>query len=117
VKRSTFLALAAVLSFTLFLRALPFFQHVFWGMDEGEYLVMTGNIARTGLISSDYHGWTVAYPYFQGFFVLSAAFSSLSSLSVLSSLGTVIIFSILAPLSLFLMVSKIMGTHLTVPLS
>lgn len=109
MKRSTFFALIGILSFTLLLRALPLFQHVFWGMDEGEYLVMTGNIVQTGSISTDYSGWTVAYPYFQGFFILSATFSSLSSLSVLSSLGLVAIISILAPISAFLMASRIMG--------
>ncbi len=109
MKRGTLFALIAIIFLTIFLRALPFFQHVFWGMDEGEYLRMTENILRTGTISSEYNGWTVAYPYFQGYFVLSAAFSSLSSLSALASLGAVIIFSILAPISVFLMVSKIMG--------
>ncbi len=109
MKRGTLFALIAIISLTVFLRALPFFQHIFWGMDEGEYLRMTENILRTGTISSEYNGWTVAYPYFQGYFVLSSAFSSLSSLYALASLGTVIIFSILAPISIFLMVSKIMG--------
>ncbi len=110
MKRYTYAGLIVLILISLGINSLPMLQHQFWGMDEGEYIVMTGNIVRTGTISPEYHGWTVAYPYFQGYFALSSSFSILSGISPFQAVWAPVFFSFIAVIAVFLMGKKVNGT-------
>jgi hypothetical protein len=65
--------LAAVAFVGLIARAFPALRWAVWGSDSGEYDYLTRQLADTGRILFTYHGWGLAYPYFPGMFVVSAA--------------------------------------------
>ncbi len=109
MKRYTYAGIIVLILISLGINSLPMIQHQFWGMDEGEYIVMTGNIVRTGTISSEYHGWTVAYPYFQGYFAVSSSFSILSGISPFQAVWAPVLFSFIAVIAVFLMGAKVNG--------
>ncbi len=111
MKRTSTAALIATILAYLTLIYVPFQRHVFWGIDEGEYIAMTKNIVSRGLILSDYSGWTQGYPYFQGYFAFTAAFSSVSGISVHYSMWALVFSSFISIIFIFLIAERFLGTR------
>ena len=109
MKRPGISALTATILLYLALMYVPFQRYAFWGMDEGEYIAITKNIVARGLILPDYNGWTQGYPYFQGYFASTAAFSSISGISVHYSMWALVFSSFISIIFIFLIAKRFMG--------
>lgn len=104
MKRSEVALLGFVFLFSLCIHLFPLTQYLIWGSDTGEYYFLTKRLVEQGHIITEYEGWGFGYPYFQGMFILSGAFTLATGCSlfdtvriltpVIASLGAVFVFLI-----------------------
>lgn len=73
MKKSLWYGLSAVILVSLFLRSIPLFRHVLWGMDYGEYVYYTSQWISSGASHLCIDGWANAYPFFPGMFILGGS--------------------------------------------
>ncbi len=110
MKKSGWLALTAIISFSLLIRTIPLYEFTLWGMDCGEYLYYTHQWVRTGGAYLSIDGWGNAYPFFPGMFILGGGFHLLSGTDIITSTMFVpVIISAFSPLFIFVIVHKVMA--------
>lgn len=92
----------------LAVRLWPTLRFGVWGSDSGEYVYLSRRLATTGHISFGYDGWGIAYPYFPGMFVVSAAVTAVVGVDIFhATLWTTPILSALLPVLVGLLAYRI----------
>src|SRR6266545_4467038 len=82
MRKSTGIALSAVVLGAIAVRLAPLWSFLYWGSDTAEYFSILRNLVRTGHVSTTYYGWGVTYPYFPGVFFPQAGLVELGGLDV-----------------------------------
>jgi len=70
----------------IILRLQPLLKYEIWGSDSGEYFILTRFLVDRGFLSTEYHGWGLAYQYFPGAEVLIGATHVVTGLGLLGLL-------------------------------
>src|SRR6266508_3063510 len=82
MRKSTGIALGAIVLGAIAVRLAPLWSFLYWGSDTAEYFSILRNLVRTGHVSTTYYGWGVTYPYFPGVFFPQAGLVELGGLDV-----------------------------------
>src|SRR6266498_878031 len=82
MRKSTAIALGAIVLGAIAVRLAPLWSFLYWGSDTAEYFSTLRNLVRTGHVSTTYYGWGVTYPYFPGVFFPQAGLVELGGLDV-----------------------------------
>ncbi len=92
-------------------RLFPLVAWARFGSDTGEYFYLTERLLDTGILSFDYAGWGLAYPYFPGLFTVSGMVAATTGMNLLDALSTTIPFvaGILIPLGTYVAARTITG--------
>ncbi len=80
-------ALASIVVLSLALRLRPAFGCALWGEDSGEYVYLVKRVVETGVVSFDYTGWGITYPYFPGLYILDSALVELCGFPIITTVG------------------------------
>jgi hypothetical protein len=109
VRKSTALALAAIVLAAVAIRLSPLLSALYWGSDFGEYFGILRYLSLNGVMPTHYVGWGSTYPWFPGMFFAQDA------LVVLGGLDLPIVLNLLVPvlgglavLPIFLLSGKIL---------
>ncbi|MEA3201651.1 MAG: hypothetical protein QOE90_3079 [Thermoplasmata archaeon] len=98
----------AAMAVALAVRLWPTIRFGVWGSDSGEYVYLSRRLLATGHVSFPYQGWGVAYPYFPGMFVVSAAVSAVVGVDVThATLWTTPVLSALLPVLVGLLAYRV----------
>lgn len=109
MRRSTSLALAAIVLSAAAIRLSPLLSALYWGSDFGEYFGILRTLVSTGRMPTQYLGWGTTYPYFPGMFFAQADIVHLGAVDMPTVLNLVVpILGALAVLPIFLV-----GTEVT----
>ncbi|MBS3790308.1 MAG: hypothetical protein KGY66_05265 [Candidatus Thermoplasmatota archaeon] len=109
MKKSGWLALSGIISFSLLISTIPLYEFTLWGMDCGEYIYYTYKWVETGGAYLSIDGWANAYPFFPGMFILGGGFHLLSGIDLIRSMMFIpVVISALSPLFVFLIVYRVM---------
>ncbi|HYT00659.1 MAG TPA: hypothetical protein VEO20_08340 [Thermoplasmata archaeon] len=82
MRKSTAVALAAIVLGAIAVRLSPLWSFLYWGSDTAEYFSILRGLVRTGHVSTIYPGWGVTYPFFPGVFFPQAGLAELGGLDV-----------------------------------
>lgn len=104
MRRSTALALAAIVVAAIAIRLSPLLTSLYWGADFGEYYGILRFVSQTGALPGRYLGWGTTYPWFPGMFLVQDAFLGLGGLDLPTVLNLLVpILGGLAVLPIFLL--------------
>lgn len=104
MRRSTALALAAIVVAAIAIRLSPLLTSLYWGADFGEYYGILRFVSQNGVLPTHYLGWGTTYPWFPGMFFVQDAFLGLGGLDLVTVLNLVVpILGGLAVLPIFLL--------------
>src|SRR5881628_786607 len=110
MRKSTAVALAAVVLVSIVVRLSPLWSFLYWGSDTGEYFSILRALVRGNHLSTTYYGWGVTYPYFPGMFFAQAGFVDLAGLDVPTTINLLVpILGALAVLPMFLVAHRMTG--------
>src|SRR5207249_234618 len=90
MRKSTAVALAAVVLVSIVVRLSPLWSFLYWGSDTGEYFSILRALVRGDHLSTTYYGWGVTYPYFPGMFFAQAGFVALGGLDVPTTINLLV---------------------------
>ncbi len=109
MRRSTALALAAIVFAAIAIRLSPLLTSLYWGADFGEYFGILRFVSVRGMLPTHYAGWGTTYPSFPGMFLAQDAVLGLAGLGlpVVESL-VVPILGALAVLPVFLISQELL---------
>lgn len=108
MRRSTGLALAAIVLSAAAVRLLPLLSSLYWGSDVGEYYAVLRGTVEGGALPSRYLGWGITYPFFPGMFFVQTAAVDLGGLSVPVVLNLLVpVLGALVSLPIFLLAAGI----------
>src|SRR2546429_6133523 len=110
MRKSTAVALAAVVLVSITVRLSPLWSFLYWGSDTGEYFSILRALVRGDHLSTTYYGWGVTYPYFPGMFFAQAGFVDLGGLDVPTTINLLVpVLGALAVLPMFLLGRQMTG--------
>lgn len=110
MRKSTAVALTAVVLGAIAVRLSPLWSFLYWGSDTGEYFSVLQSLVRSGYASTTYYGWGITYPYFPGMFFAQAGLVELGGLDVPTVLNLLVpILGALAIVPMFLLAARITG--------
>src|SRR6266540_3595498 len=108
MRKSTGIALSAVVLGAIAVRLAPLWSFLYWGSDTAEYFSILRNLVRTGHVSTTYYGWGVTYPYFPGVFFPQAGLVELGGLDVPTVLNLLVpVIGAFAVVPMFLLAVRI----------
>ncbi len=108
MRRSTALALAAIVVAAIAIRLSPLLTSLYWGADFGEYYAILRFLSRNGIMPVHYLGWGTTYPWFPGMFFIQDAAAGLGGLDLPAVLNLVVpILGGLAVLPIFLIAADV----------
>ncbi len=108
MRRSTALALAAIVVAAIAIRLSPLITSLYWGADFGEYYGLLRFLTLNGVLPTHYVGWGTTYPWFPGMFFVQAATLDLGGIGLPTVLNLVVpILCGLAVLPIFLLSADI----------
>ncbi len=108
MRRSTAVALAAIVLAAVAIRLSPLLSALYWGSDFGEYFGILRYLTLTGHMPTHYLGWGSTYPYFPGMFFALAGVGGLGGLDLPTVLNLVVpILGALAAVPLFLIAAEV----------
>jgi len=108
VRRSTALALAAIVVAAIAIRLSPLLTSLYWGADFGEYFGLLRSLSLRGAMPVHYLGWGTTYPWFPGMFFTQDALLQLGGLDLPTVLSLVVpILGGLAVLPIFLLSAEV----------
>ena len=103
MRRSTALALAAIVVTAIAIRLSPLLGSLYWGSDFGEYYGILRFLNLHGAMPTHYLGWGTTYPGFPGMFLTQEAFLGLGGLDLSTVLNLLVpVLGSLAVLPIFL---------------
>jgi len=109
VRRSTALALAAIVVAAIVIRLSPLLTSLYWGSDFGEYFGILRTLSVRGAVPTHYVGWGSTYPWFPGMFFAQDALLQLGGLDLPTVLNLLVpILGALAVLPLFLLTGEVL---------
>ena len=104
MRRSTALALAAIVVAAIAIRLSPLLTSLYWGADFGEYFGILRFVSQNGVMPTHYLGWGTTYPWFPGMFFVQDAALGLGGIDLPTVLNLVVpILGGLAVLPIFLL--------------
>src|SRR3989475_229617 len=107
MRKSTAVALAAVVLVSIVVRLSPLWSFLYWGSDTGEYFSILRALVRGNHLSTTYYGWGVTYPYFPGMFFAQAGFVDLGGLDVPTTINLLVpVLGALGVLPMFLVAHR-----------
>jgi len=107
MRKSTAVALAAVVLVSITVRLSPLWSFLYWGSDTGEYFSILRALVRGDHLSTTYYGWGVTYPYFPGMFFAQAGFVDLGGLDVPTTINLLVpVLGALGVLPMFLVAHR-----------
>src|SRR5438093_1206856 len=107
MRKSTAVALAAVVLVSIVVRLSPLWSFLYWGSDTGEYFSILRALVRGDHLSTTYYGWGVTYPYFPGMFFAQAGFVALGGLDVPTTINLLVpVLGALGVLPMFLVAHR-----------
>src|SRR3989442_5285912 len=110
MRKSTAVALAAVVLVSITVRLSPLWSFLYWGSDTGEYFSILRALVRGNHLSTTYYGWGVTYPYFPGMFFAQAGFVDLGGLDVPTTINLLVpVVGALGVLPMFLVAHRMTG--------
>ena len=108
MRRSTALALAAIVLAAVTIRLSPLLSSLYWGSDFGEYFGILRFLSLRASMPAHYLGWGTTYPSFPGMFFAQDALFQLGGLDLPSILSLVVpVLGGLAVLPIFLLSEEI----------
>lgn len=108
MRRSTALALAAIVVAAIAIRLSPLLTSLYWGADFGEYYAILRSLSQNGVVPMHYLGWGTTYPWFPGMFFIQDAAAGLGGLDLPTVLNLVVpILGGLAVLPVFLIAADV----------
>ncbi len=108
MRRSTVLALAAIVVAATAIRLSPLLTSLYWGADFGEYFAILRFLSRNGVMPTHYLGWGTTYPWFPGMFFVQDAVLGLGGLDLPTVLNLVVpVLGGLAVLPIFLLAADV----------
>ncbi len=109
MRRSTALALAAIVLAAIGIRLSPLLTSLYWGSDFGEYFGILRFLSLHGTVPTHYLGWGSTYPSFPGMFFVLGTFQGLGGLDLPTVLNLVVpVLGALAVLPIFLISQEIL---------
>ena len=107
MRRSTALALAAIVLAAVVIRLSPLLTSLYWGSDFGEYFGILRFLSLRGAIPTHYLGWGTTYPWFPGMFFVQGALAGLGGLDLPTVLSLLVpILGAAAVLPIFLIAQE-----------
>lgn len=104
MRRSTALALAAIVVAAIAIRLSPLLTSLYWGADFGEYYGILRFLSQNGALPTHYLGWGTTYPWFPGMFFVQDAVLGLGGLDLPTVLNLVVpVLGALAVVPIFLL--------------
>jgi len=108
MRKSTAIALGAIVLGAIAVRLAPLWSFLYWGSDTAEYFSILRNLVRTGHVPTTYYGWGVTYPYFPGVFFPQAGLVEVGGLDLPTVLNLLVpVIGALAVLPMFLLAVRI----------
>src|SRR6266511_1020213 len=108
MRKSTGIALSAVVLGAIAVRLAPLWSFLYWGSDTAEYFSILRNLVRTGRVSTTYYGWGITYPYFPGVFFPQAGLVELGGLDISTVLNLLVpVIGAFAVVPMFLLAVRI----------
>src|SRR6266702_6169977 len=108
MRKSTAIALGAIVLGAIAVRLAPLWSFLYWGSDTAEYFSILRNLVRTGHVPTTYYGWGVTYPYFPGVFFPQAVLVEVGGLYLPAVLNLLVpVIGALAVLPMFLLAARI----------
>ncbi len=108
MRRSTALALAAIVLAAVAIRLSPLLTSLYWGADFGEYFGILRVLTQHGVLPTHYVGWGSTYPWFPGMFFVQETVLGLGGLDLPTVLNLVVpILGALAVLPIFLLAAEV----------
>src|SRR6266704_5496832 len=108
MRKSTAVALAAIVLGAIAVRLSPLWSFLYWGSDTAEYFSILRGLVRTGHVSTIYPGWGVTYPFFPGVFFPQAGLAELGGLDVPTVLNLLVpVMGAFAVVPMFLLAVRI----------
>lgn len=86
IQKWVIFTLISFIIIAIVLRLIKLYEFALWGSDSGEHYYILTRLINTGEIETDYNGWGIAYPYFQGMHLFSAGFGEIGGLSSFQAL-------------------------------
>lgn len=110
MRRSTSLALAAIVLAAVAIRLSPLLSALYWGSDYGEYFGILRTLVATGAMPSHYLGWGSTYPFFPGMFFVQDGVVRLGAVDLPTVLNLVVpVLGALAVVPIFLVGIEVTG--------
>lgn len=110
MRRSTSLALAAIVLAAAAIRLSPLLSALYWGSDFGEYFGILRTLVATGAMPSRYLGWGSTYPFFPGMFFVQDGVARLGAVDLPTVLNLVVpVLGALAVVPIFLIGIEVTG--------
>ncbi len=110
MRRSTSLALAAIVLAAAAIRLSPLLSALYWGSDFGEYFGILRTLVTTGAMPTHYLGWGSTYPFFPGMFFVQDAVVRLGAVDLPTVLTLVVpVLGALAVVPIFLIGFEVTG--------
>ncbi len=108
MRKSTAIALGAIVLGSIAVRLAPLWSFLYWGSDTAEYFSILRNLVRTGHVSTTYYGWGLTYPYFPGVFFPQTGLVELGGLDVPTVLNLLVpVIGAFAVVPMFLLAVRI----------
>lgn len=109
MRRSTGLALAAIVVVAIAIRLSPLLTSLYWGSDFGEYFGILRFLSLRGGMPTHYLGWGTTYPWFPGMFFAQEALLGIGGLDLPTVLSLLVpVLGGLAVLPIFLISEEIL---------
>ena len=109
MRRSTALALAAIVLAAIAIRLSPLLTSLYWGSDFGEYFGILRFVSLHGTVPTHYLGWGSTYPSFPGMFFAQEAVLGIGGLDLPTVLSLLVpVLGALSVLPIFLISQEVM---------
>ena len=109
MRRSTGLALAAIVVAAIAIRLSPLLTSLYWGSDFGEYFGILRLLSVHGAMPTRYLGWGTTYPSFPGMFFAQEALAGIGGLDLPTVLSLLVpVLGGLAVLPIFLISQEVL---------
>jgi hypothetical protein len=108
MRKSTRVALGAILLMAVAIRLSPLWSFLYWGSDTGEYFAILRSLLSAGRVSTVYYGWGITYPFFPGAFFPQAALVELGGIDAPTVLNLLLpVLGAFAVLPMFLLAVRV----------